>query len=51
MEEQKIKSEILDQISKAKEEMKKVSYDEQCDSFEKFIKENNCKVKKEDNNG
>ena len=51
MNEQKNKSEILDQISKAKEEIKKMSYDEQCDAFEKFIKENDCKVKKENDNG
>ena len=51
MEEKKNKSEILEEILKAKEEMKKKPYDEQCDEFEKFINENNCKVKKEEDDG
>ena len=31
-------------IEKAKKIMRTMSYDEQCDRFEKFIKENRCKT-------
>lgn len=51
MEEQKNKSAILEEILKAKDIKQKKSYDEQCDEFEKFINENNCKVKKEEDDG
>ena len=39
------------QISKAKKIMQTMSYDEQCDRFEKFIKENKCKIIEGSKNG
>ena len=49
--EEKNKSQILEEILKAKESKQKMSFDEQYAEFEKFINENNCNIKKEDNNG
>ena len=33
---------------KEKNQMQKMTYEEQCGLFEKFIIENNCKIKKEE---
>ena len=38
-------------FEKAREKMNKMSYDEQNELFAKFIKENNCNVKKETEDG
>lgn len=38
-------------IEEGKKLMKNLSYDEQDELFEKFIKENNCKVKGGSKNG
>ena len=38
-------------ITKAKKLMQTLSYDEQCDRFEQFIKANNCNIIGDDKNG
>lgn len=39
------------EINKARKIMQTMSYDEQCDRFENFIRKNNCKIIGSDKNG